>query len=76
MANRTETIPAERWKQAAANLKKIIPGVSHLIEKGCSGPDGKEYVDAFAADMLLALTALEYVAKYASNDCKFIVGED
>lgn len=76
MANKTETVPAERWRQAAVNLKKIVPGVSHLIKKGCTGPDSKEYVDAFAADMFLALTALEYVANYASEDCKFVVKED
>lgn len=75
MANRTETIPSERWKQAADNLKQIVPAVASFIEKNSKEGEGKENADDFAADMFLALTALEYVAKYAVDDCKFILTE-
>lgn len=66
------TIEKERWKEAAENMEQLgnILAANFLREN--RDGRGKEDADDVMADIMLACTALGYVAEFAVDKCRFI----
>ena len=65
-------LPKERWNEAADNLMeagKLLAGWFRV--RNFEGR-GQEDADEFMADVILACTALRYVAEFASDKCRMI----
>ena len=66
------TVPKERWIEAAKNLEdlgNVLAG--YLLAINCDGR-GQEDADALMADIVLACQALNHVAEFAVDKCRFI----
>lgn len=71
------TIGKERWQAAAENVMKVAPHIAEFLKRATPGKQGQEDAEDFMADMAMAVTAINYVANFATNQCRFIpVGGD
>ncbi len=67
-----EALPKERWELARDNMKQLTPMLGRLLLKINGDGMGKQDAEDFTNDMLLAVTALNYVAECAVDKCRFI----
>lgn len=67
-----ETLPKERWELARDDMKQLIPLLGRLLLKINGDGMGKQDAEDFTNDMLLAVIALNYVAEFATDKCRFI----
>lgn len=65
-------LPKERWLEAADNLQTVGTFIAGILK--ASDPEGRGEQDAqdWLADVLLACTALCYVAEFAADKCRMI----
>lgn len=66
------TIEKERWKEAAENLQQLGHVLATNFLRENRDGRGKEDADDIMADIMLACTALGYVAEFAVDKCRFI----
>lgn len=65
-------LPKERWSSAADNIRQVAPAIAQRLQMmNCDGM-GKQDAEDFMNDILLACTALNYVAECATDKCRFI----
>ena len=65
------TLPKERWQEAARNLTDLGKVLArNLLAQNRDGR-GKEDADDLMADISLAALALNYVAEFATDKCRF-----
>lgn len=67
-----QSLPPERWEEAADNLEQIFPMVAQRLELMNKDGKGKQDAQEFMEDALLALVALRFVGANASECCRFI----
>ncbi len=67
-----QTLPPERWLEAADNLGRVFPMIARMFELQNFEGQGKEDAEEFMADATLALIALRFVGNCASDHCRFI----
>lgn len=67
-----ETLPKGRWEMARDDMKQLAPMLGQLLLKINGDGMGKQDVEDFTNDMLLAVTALNYVIEFATDKCRFI----
>lgn len=67
-----QSLPPERWTEAATNLGKAFPMIARWFEHQNFEGRGKEDAQDFMEDAMLALVALRFVAANASECCRFI----
>lgn len=65
-------LPKERWNEAAENLMQAGLLVATELRSINFGGHGKEVADEWVADVILACTALRYVAEFAADKCRMI----
>lgn len=65
-------LPKERWNEAAENLMQVGLLVTKDLRAMNFEGRGKEYADEWMADVILACTALRYVAEFAADKCRMI----
>lgn len=65
-------LPPERWLAAKENLEKVFPTIAQRLLLINNDGRGQEDMDDFMADAELALTAMQYVAEFAYDKCRFI----
>ena len=67
-----QSLPKERWQEAARNLTDLGKVLArNLLAQNRDGR-GKEDADDLMADIMLACTAIGYVAEFAVDKCRFI----
>lgn len=66
------TVEKERWKDAAENLERLGRILAANFLRANRDGRGKEDADDIMADIMLACTALGYVAEFAVDKCRFI----
>ena len=67
-----QSLPKERWQEAARNLTDLGKVLArNLLAQNRDGR-GKEDVDDLMADISMAALALNYVAEFATDKCRFI----
>lgn len=65
-------LPKDRWLLAAEDIKQIAPSIAQRLQTtNCDGM-GKQDAKDFMNDIMLACTALQYVANCATDKCRFI----
>lgn len=66
------SVPKERWKDAAENLREF-GGLyaAKLIKENVDGL-GQQDAEDWLADILLAWTALNFVAEFAVDKCRMV----
>lgn len=67
-----QSLPPDRWEEAADNLEMVFPMVAQRLRLINGDGRGEEDAQDFMADAQLALIALRYVAECASENCRFI----
>ena len=67
-----EALPKERWQLAKDDMERLTPMLGQLLLKINGDGMGKQDVEDFTNDMLLAVTALNYVIEFATDKCRFI----
>ena len=67
-----QSLPPERWREAADNLEQVFPMVAQRFELMNNDGMGKQDSQDFMEDAMLALVALRFVAANASECCRFI----
>lgn len=65
-------LPKERWNEAAESLMQAGLMVAKDLRALNFGGFGKEIADEWVADVILACTALRYVAEFAADKCRMI----
>jgi hypothetical protein len=65
-------LPKERWESAAEHIQAIAPVMSAWLQKENADNMGKQDATDFTNDVLLAVTALRYVAENAADKCRFL----
>ncbi len=65
-------LPKARWQQAAENLKTVAPVIANILQHFNHENMGKDDAEDFMTDMMLAQTALLYVAEFATDKCRII----
>lgn len=65
-------LPKERWKEAAENLMQAGKLLAVWFRMQNFEGRGQEDADEFMSDVVLACTALRYVAEYATDKCRMI----
>ena len=67
-----QSLPKERWQEAARNLTDLGKVLArNLLAQNRDGR-GKEDADDLTADIMLACTAIGYVAEFAVDKCRFM----
>lgn len=66
------TLPKERWVEAAENVQEMGNQIAALLLKRNADGMGKQDAEDWLADVLLAYTALRYVAEFASEKCHMV----
>lgn len=66
------TVPKERWQDAAQNLRQIGETLAYNLMAASGDGRGAEDADDLRADFMLACTAINYVAEFAVDKCRFI----
>ena len=67
-----QSLPPDRWREAAENLEQVFPWVAQRFRIINNDSMGDEDARDFMSDAQLALIALRYVAEFASENCRFI----
>lgn len=66
------SVPKERWKNAAENLREFGDlYAAKLIKENVDGL-GQQDAEDWLADILLAWTALNFVAEFAADKCRMV----
>lgn len=65
-------LPKERWKEAAENLMQAGKLLAVWFRMQNFEGRGQEDADEFVSDVVLACTALRYVAEHATDKCRMI----
>lgn len=69
-------LPKERWTDAAKNISQVAPAIAKRLQIINHEGKGKQDAEDFMNDIMLACIALKYVAKCATDKCRFIpIGE-
>ena len=66
------TVEKERWLEAADNLYELGQIMARNLQKMNRDGRGQEDADDLMADISLAALALNYVAEFATDKCRFI----
>lgn len=66
------TVEKERRLEAADNLYELGKIMARNLQKMNRDGRGQEDADDLTADILLACTAIGYVAEFATDKCRFI----
>jgi hypothetical protein len=66
------SLPKERWETATENIQAIAPVMAAWLQKENADNMGKQDAKDFTNDVLLAITALHYVAENATDKCRFL----
>ena len=66
------TVEKERWLEAAENLHEFGQIMARNLRKMNRDGRGQEDADDLTADIMLACTAIGYVAEFATDKCRFI----
>lgn len=66
------TVEKERWLEAAENLHEFGRIMAQNLRGMNRDGRGQEDADDLMADILLACTAIGYVAEFAVDKCRFI----
>lgn len=67
-----QSLPKERWQEAARNLTDLGKVLARTPLAQNRDGRGKEDADDLMADISLAALALNYVAEFATDKCRFI----
>jgi len=65
-------LPKERWETAAEHIQYVAPAIAAWLQKENADNMGEQDAADFTNDILLAITALHYVAENATDKCRFI----
>jgi hypothetical protein len=65
-------LPKERWICATKNLKQVAPAIANFLLRMNGDGMGQEDADDFTNDIMLACTALSYVAEFAADKCRMV----
>lgn len=66
------TLPKERWVEAAENVQEMGNQIAAILLKRNADGMGKQDAEEWLADVLLAYTALRYVAEFATDKCRMV----
>ena len=66
------TVEKERWLDAAENLQELGNIMGKNLRRINGDGRGQEDADNLMADIMLACTAIRYVAEFAVEQCRFI----
>ena len=66
------TVEKERWMEAAENLHEFGQAMARNLRNMNRDGRGQEDADDLMADISLAALALNYVAEFATDKCRFI----
>ena len=66
------TVEKERWLEAANNLYEFGQIMARNLRKMNRDGRGQEDADDLTADIMLACTAIGYVAEFAVDKCRFM----
>lgn len=66
------TLPKERWVEAAENVLEMGNQIAALLLRRNADGMGKQDAEEWTADVLLAYTALRYVAEFATDKCRMM----
>lgn len=66
------TVEKERWQEAAKNLHEFGQIMARNLRNMNRDGRGQEDADDLMADIMLACTAIGYVAEFAVDKCRFI----
>ncbi|OUQ78748.1 hypothetical protein [Flavonifractor sp. An100] len=66
------TVEKERWLEAANNLHEFGQIIAKNLRKVNKDGRGQEDADDLTADIMLACTAIGYVAEFAVDKCRFV----
>ena len=66
------TVEKERWLEAAENLHEFGQIMARNLRNMNRDGRGQEDADDLMADIMLACTAIGYVAEFAVDQCRFI----
>jgi hypothetical protein len=66
------TVPKERYQEAAENIQKLGAMYAEYLRKKNFDGLGEQDVQELMADILLACTALLYVAEFAADKCHMV----
>lgn len=66
------TVEKERWLAASENLHELGQIMARNLRSMNRDGRGQEDADDLMADIMLACTAIGYVAEFAADKCRFI----
>lgn len=66
------TLPKERWQEAASNLQTMGNYIAAYLKAKNFEGQGEQDAQDWLADVLLACTALLYVAEFATDKCRMM----
>lgn len=66
------TVPKERYQEAAENIQKLGAMYAEYLRKKNFDGLGEQDAQELMADILLACTALLYVAEFAADKCHMV----
>lgn len=66
------TVEKERWLAASENLHEFGQIMARNLRNMNRDGRGQEDADDLTADILLACTAIGYVAEFATDKCRFM----
>lgn len=66
------TVEKERWLAASENLHEFGQIMARNLRRMNRDGRGQEAADDLMADIMLACTAIGYVAEFAADKCRFI----
>lgn len=72
MKNIGKELPKESWESAAEHLEIAAPLLANVLRKINHDGKGEQDKEEFLAEMQLAVTAMRYVASFATDKCRFI----
>lgn len=67
-----QSLPPEEWFAARDRLSSALPVLAEFIRLSNHNEDGEANAQLFLADARMALVAIDYVAHFATENCRYI----
>lgn len=68
-----QPLPPEAWFDARDNIAQVAPFVANILRRLNGDGMGEQDAQDFLADVQMAIVALDYVGRFASENCRYIV---
>lgn len=67
-----QALPPEEWSAARNRLSSALPMLADFIRMSNHSGDGEANARLFLEDARMALVAIDYVAHFATENCRYI----